>query len=406
MTQTQLRTRPQTAGISIRGLLIRLAVSVLSVVFTIGGLEAAFYVNRRLDLVHPPNASPLPHAPLEPRLQRLMDDVAVDQWKPRESPLPVTASDDLPDRAGIESSPRVPFVDSDGAPLADKRTVVTLRASRSRRVLYQAAYSTDPFGLRTTIHPASGSTRDRFLASLGCSFTFGEGVEDAETFPSRVASLLPPYRVYNFGILGSSPSEMLEHQLRGRDFRRNKAIREPSGYVFFTFIDDHVARVQGTMRYLGRNTYERKRPSFRIVNGRLIYEGAFADAHPYWTWLASQLSKSELWQFLRVDLPPASEGTMRLIAKIFAALQKQAEQNFNALKTYVIIFPGQSEHASRLTPYLDQEGVPYLDYSPVDVSRILGENAFIADGKHPSRETYRLLAELLVRDLRDRHVVD
>jgi hypothetical protein len=375
-------------------------------VFTIGALEAVFYVNRRLDLVRFPDAPPLPHAPLAPRLQRLLDDVAIDEWNPRGSPASVVASDDPPDRAGIESFPRVPFVDSDGAPLPDKRTVVTLRASRSRRVLYQAAYSTDPFGLRATIHPDSGSNRDRFLAFLGCSFTFGEGVEDAETYPSRVASLLPKYRVYNFGILGSSPSEMLEHQLRGRDFRRNKAIREPSGYVFFTFIDNHVARVQGTLQYLARNPYERKRPSFRVADGRLVYEGSFADAHPFWTWLASQLAKSEVLHFLRIDFPPASEDTMRLITKIFAALQKQVERNFSAAKTYVIIYPGQNKYAGRLTPYLDRERVPYLDYSSVDVSRILGENAVIADGKHPSREAYRLLAELLVRDLRDRHVVD
>jgi hypothetical protein len=306
----------------------------------------------------------------------------------------------------METSPRVPFVDSDGAPLPDKRTVVTLRASRSRTVLYKTMYSTDSFGLRTTIHFESGATHDRFLAFLGCSYTFGEGVEDAETFPSRVASLLPRYRVYNFGILGSSPSEMLEHQLRGRGFRRNKAIVEPSGYVFFTFIDDHVARVQGTMRYLGRTTYERQRPSFGIVDGRVVYEGNFTSAHPYWTWIATHLFRSELLQFLRVDFPPANDGTMQLIAKIVAALQKQAKQNFNALKTYVIIYPGQNKYATRLTPYLDREGVPYLDYSSIDVWRILGEKATIPGTGHPSREAYHLLAELLVRDLQDRHAID
>jgi hypothetical protein len=202
---------------------------------------------------------------------------------------------------------------------------------------------------------------------------------------------------------------MLEHQLRGRDFRRNKAIVEPNGYVFFTFIDDHVARVQGSMRYLGRTTYERERPSLGMVDGRVVYEGSFKNAHPYWTWIATHLFKSELLQFLRVDFPPANDDTMQLIAKIFAALQKQGRQNFNASKAYVIIYPGRNKYAARLTPYLDQEGVPYLDYSSIDVSRILGEKATIPNTghpSHPSREAYRLLAELLVRDLQDRHAVD
>lgn len=50
--------------------------------------------------------------------------------------------------------------------------------------------STDTNGLRAPIHPVERSTATPRVMTLGCSTTFGWGVDDAETYPARLESRL------------------------------------------------------------------------------------------------------------------------------------------------------------------------------------------------------------------------
>jgi hypothetical protein len=48
------------------------------------------------------------------------------------------------------------------------------------------------------------------IVLFGDSFTFGVGVEDVETFASRIAMGFPQYRLINLGVPGSALVQQLE----------------------------------------------------------------------------------------------------------------------------------------------------------------------------------------------------
>lgn len=69
---------------------------------------------------------------------------------------------------------------------------------------YSFSVSNDERGLRRTCpkgtEAAHGEKGEVWI--LGCSFTYGWSIEDAETFPWRLQALLPDYRVVNCGTNG------------------------------------------------------------------------------------------------------------------------------------------------------------------------------------------------------------
>ncbi len=75
------------------------------------------------------------------------------------------------------------------------------------KVLYNARYTMNPQGLRVT--PEHPHARHAVLL-FGCSFTFGDGLNDTETIPWQLGQELGAnYRVFNFALSGYGPHHML-----------------------------------------------------------------------------------------------------------------------------------------------------------------------------------------------------
>jgi hypothetical protein len=87
-------------------------------------------------------------------------------------------------------------------------------------------------GRRTAIGGDSGSPR---VVMLGDSFTFGVGVEDMETFVSRIATRVSDFRFINLGVPGTALPQQLEI-LRKRHGELKAKI-----YVFFFFLGNDFA---------------------------------------------------------------------------------------------------------------------------------------------------------------------
>ena len=87
-------------------------------------------------------------------------------------------------------------------------TTCTAQKTVGTNILYNVTYEIDDNGLRFT-PPASSSNANAILF-FGGSFTFGEGVNNNEAMPYRVADLCNyQYNVLNFGFHGYGPHQML-----------------------------------------------------------------------------------------------------------------------------------------------------------------------------------------------------
>lgn len=80
----------------------------------------------------------------------------------------------------------------------------------------------------------TGSTHTIIL--IGCSFTYGKALRDDETFSYKL-SKYTGYNVYNFGIDGASPREMLYIA------QKMQANKINADYVIYTFITDQKPRL-------------------------------------------------------------------------------------------------------------------------------------------------------------------
>lgn len=88
----------------------------------------------------------------------------------------------------------------------------------------------DDYGGRVTGSIGSAENKD-FVPFLGDSFTFGNGVADAETFASLLSSAASPRRILNLGVPGTA----LDDQLTIVEMRHDELGR-PGKYVFFFFV--------------------------------------------------------------------------------------------------------------------------------------------------------------------------
>ena len=97
------------------------------------------------------------------------------------------------------------------------------------QTLYSVAYSIGEDGYRIT--PGRNEERNKFILFFGCSFTFGEGVNDNETMPYFVSSVASTHQVYNFGFCGYGPQQMLA---KLTDDKILQEVKEKSGVLVYT----------------------------------------------------------------------------------------------------------------------------------------------------------------------------
>lgn len=133
--------------------------------------------------------------------------------------------------------------------------------------IFRAKYRIDGRGLRVTPERASVPA----IVFFGCSFTFGEGVDDDASMPYRVGLLQPAYRAYNFGFHGYGPHQMLASIEGGR---MERVVATPPRFVIFQMIVDHVRRVANHVRF------PLHAPAYGIVDGQVRLLGHFDDVRP------------------------------------------------------------------------------------------------------------------------------
>ena len=132
-------------------------------------------------------------------------------------------------------------------------------------------------------------------------------------------------------------------------------------------------------------------------NGNLERRGNFLSGRPGLTLLFRLLGKSEVARYFRIgERHTIGDDDFSLIAKIFAESRNAFSRIFNSEKFFVLIYPG-STSAKKLIPYLQRNGVQYLDYSTLfDPDQ--GDLTIKGD-YHPAPKAYRIVAERLTQDL-------
>jgi hypothetical protein len=124
-------------------------------------------------------------------------------------------------------------------PSADERAFL----KDGDRFVFDVAYRTDAYGRRRCPEPSQPATN--FTAFFGGSFTFGEGLADADTLPAQFAARTPEMHVYNYGFSGYGPQQVIA---KLEEKRLAEEIPQSNGTLVYVFMSAHVRRAIGSLR--------------------------------------------------------------------------------------------------------------------------------------------------------------
>ncbi len=170
-------------------------------------------------------------------------------------------------------------------------TVIHAWQTAGDKLVFDVRYTNDSFGLRLA-PPAPAEHSKGTVLFFGCSYAYGEGLNDDATLPHQVGVASDTsYRILNFGGGGYGPNQMLsalEHGLVERVVGRD-SVR----YAVYVAIPDHV------LRAVGQVPFQRHAPRYRLASdGSAYFAGHFDDRPVHWLGrVHKQFEKAALYRF-------------------------------------------------------------------------------------------------------------
>lgn len=257
--------------------------------------------------------------------------------------------------------------------------------------VYNVAYSFDSAGRRIYAEPGSHPYKMHSLF-IGCSVTLGEGLPADATFAAQLAALDSNIHSYNYGMRGWGPHQTLF--LFNRLSRiNNSTIKEDTGVCIYTYIDPHLSRVYGGLRYL---QWGSSSPEVWIdESGALQYHSRSS----FMFRLLKLLSSSATLRYFNIDYPNRFDDVFyNRFAAIVNYNAKEYYRIFPKGRFYIAMYPGIATDTTWLK-YLNST-ITVLQFPELE-HQLKQENSAYrmkTDG-HPTREAYKLFIEKIYSNI-------
>lgn len=233
---------------------------------------------------------------------------------------------------------------------------------KGKRILYSAVYTTLPTGWRVTPQN-SGATEA--VVFMGCSFTFGEGVNDRDTFPYMVGEKLGSrYQVFNFGFHGYGSHQMLAMVEKG--FLDDIAKKYSKIHLFYLTILEHE------LRSAGKSSWDQDGPYYELVDGKVQYKGTFRN-------------NKDAVGALRITDFGQRQKMLNLHIAIMEEANRIAKEKYNTPLNII------TWHNVDYTGGMQNNGVPNLR-----LPNFVGEGYYIQDDGHPTGKANSIISDMLV----------
>lgn len=274
---------------------------------------------------------------------------------------------------------------------------VTSKRIADGRTIYDVVYTVDEHGFRVT--PKANADAQACVLLFGDSFTFGEGVEDDQTFGAdMVRQSGGKVAVYNLGESGWSTNHFLAGLQSGRF---QKAVTCKPTDAVYLMLQDHVGRA------VGRSPWDKHGPRYRLgPDGKPVRDGNF-DSPGAPVSADPDLDEGFLgWR--RILLDKSAMGTQeeaRLSAALLLAGTAELQKAWPGIRFHLIAWNPYDE--SRLNEVLTDlkaksPGIDIRMLSTIIPDFLEHLDRYVIDRKyenHPNVEAHRLLATYILNDI-------
>jgi hypothetical protein len=179
------------------------------------------------------------------------------------------------------------------------RENLILEHSKEMPGKFKSTYITTPTGKRYT--PPLYEKVERDIIFYGCSFTYGEGVNNNQTIAYHVQEALPNTHAHNLGLSGYGPNEALDSVLNMDEiFREDPPLKKPIGiYIYFK---DHISRTTFNISHMYWTDILSLRTFTYNEDGSLKEAVFYREKHPIKYFLYSLVKVSRFTRILYLEL--------------------------------------------------------------------------------------------------------
>ncbi|MCC6369480.1 MAG: hypothetical protein IT236_00600 [Bacteroidia bacterium] len=278
-------------------------------------------------------------------------------------------------------------------PRNDTSFCATAQRFNKEELIYDVTYCFEK-GHRQT--PNSKASAKKKVWFLGCSFTFGDGLNDTETLPYYFNEYSGgSFNVTNLGFSGYGTHQALQStELNILNSEYNKG---DTGIVVYSFIPEHFIRAAG------KSSWDINGPWYELENGQLVYKGGF-EARNYFkeNYISKRLKSVWHSSFLYRSFftPKASAVDVARVIEILKTMNFKLQQK--GIKFYLVVTPEKQKEElyNTFTKELAQTKIPvfYADsilpnlYAP-------SNNYFIAGDGHPNKNYNIKIANYLAESI-------
>jgi uncharacterized protein Usg len=237
-----------------------------------------------------------------------------------------------------------------------ENTRVTARKFYGTSLIYDVVYTIGSNGLRIT--PLAKGANRGCVVFFGDSVTFGEGVNDEESFPFRVGlKTAGEYAARNFAFSGYGPHQMLANLQAHREGTLLDCT--PTHFIYLC-IPAHVERVAGLA------FWDRHGPRFRLKSENdVVRDGNFDDPNELFArWPILQRIEGAFdsfltWQKLFGRLREAGPADLALLIAIIREAAQTAHVRYRGSHFDVILWDGsETERVRSIESSLQAGGIP------------------------------------------------
>ncbi len=252
------------------------------------------------------------------------------------------------------------------------------------QIIYDAIYSFDQYSRRYA--PVEDlPSRKKFVIFYGCSYTYGNGLNDNQTLHYFLGKLNKNYYPYNYAIGATGPNSMLALVQQNKF---HEQIPQANGTFIYVYADFHTDRALG---HYPSVTWLRDTPYYEMdKNGGLSRHGSFLTGRPIFTKLLMNLQI--VFQFMGYGnniIPAIKDKDHLYICALINETKKEFLRQYPQSNFVLYMHP-----TSRIPPILEtclqKNEIAYFKGKP------LPENGMsIPIDGHPNEQANRLIAEEL-----------
>ncbi|MBY0384060.1 hypothetical protein K2X05_02785 [bacterium] len=204
------------------------------------------------------------------------------------------------------------------------------------KLIFREEIETDEFGRRRSL-PAILSKN--LVLFFGCSYTFGTGLQQAETLPS-IFSKKSGIDSFNYAMPGFSPSSMLK-QITELSLEQQIPKHYESIYAYYLFYGFQWRRTLGSLTWIAKRGGVDPLYEYDAETRSLKNKGSFSTGRPFSTYLFYLMGHLHLTSYIPDYSPVAGKDYEKnLFCSIMNASYRELNKKLRkSVKNLKVVFP-------------------------------------------------------------------